>query len=207
MIADIASRVISLSNTDSVDRISTTVSACASSTNALIDALPIRLGKTNIIIPEFESTVNETCVGGFNALQAVAKEAMTLQRLRPFDLDRDGFVMGEGGTLVLEELEHAKARGAKIYAELVGGGVSADAYHMTAPHPEGLGAANIMNAALEDAGMTTKILITSSVHGASTPIGDPQKSNHQTVFRCLPHVNISSRKIHDRTSAQRCWCN
>ena len=112
-------------------------------------------------------------------------------------MDRDGFVMGEGaGCLILEELEHAKARGAKIYAEIVGGGMSADAYHMTAPHPEGLGAAIVMRAALEDAGMTTKDIDYINVHGTSTPIGDPQEVKAiQTVFgEDAYRLNISSTK-------------
>ena len=157
------------------------------------------LEKQTSLFPEVpESTVNETCVGGFNALQALSqKNDDPATASRPFDLDRDGFVMGEGGgCLVLEELEHAKARGAKIYAELVGGGMSADAYHMTAPHPEGLGAANVMNAALEDAGMTTKDIDYVNVHGTSTPIGDPQEIKAiQTVFgEDAYRMNISSTK-------------
>jgi 3-oxoacyl-[acyl-carrier-protein] synthase II len=178
----------------------TTVSACASSTNALIDALTyIRLGKANIIVSGgSESTVNETCVGGFNALQALSQrndDPSTASR--PFDLDRDGFVMGEGaGCLILEELEHAKARGAHIYAEIVGGGMSADAYHMTAPHPEGLGAALVMNAALEDAEMHPSDIDYVNVHGTSTPIGDPQEIKAiQTVFGDDAYkLNISSTK-------------
>ena len=116
---------------------------------------------------------------------------------RPFDLDRDGFVMGEGaGCIILEELEHAKARGAKIYAEIVGGGMGADAYHMTAPHPEGLGAANVMRAALEDAGMSISEIDYINVHGTSTPIGDPQEIKAiQTVFGEEAYrLNISSTK-------------
>lgn len=199
MIADIASGHISIKYGFRGPNF-TTVSACASSTNALIDAFTyIRLGKANIIISGgSESTVNETCVGGFNALQALSqRNEDPATASRPFDLDRDGFVMGEGGgCLVLEELEHAKARGAKIYAELVGGGMSADAYHMTAPHPEGLGAANVMNAALEDAGMTTKDIDYVNVHGTSTPIGDPQEIKAiQTVFgEDAYRMNISSTK-------------
>ncbi|MBK7849665.1 MAG: beta-ketoacyl-ACP synthase II [Bacteroidetes bacterium] len=199
MIADIASGHISIKYGFRGPNF-TTVSACASSTNALIDAFTyIRLGKANIIISGgSESTVNETCVGGFNALQALSqRNDDPTTASRPFDLDRDGFVMGEGaGCLVLEELEHAKARGAKIYAELVGGGMSADAYHMTAPHPEGLGAANVMNAALEDAGMSTKDIDYVNVHGTSTPIGDPQEIKAiQTVFgEDAYRMNISSTK-------------
>ncbi|MBP6335182.1 MAG: beta-ketoacyl-ACP synthase II [Bacteroidia bacterium] len=199
MIADIASGHISIRYGFRGPNF-TTVSACASSTNALIDAFTyIRLGKANIIISGgSESTVNETCVGGFNALQALSQrndDPSTASR--PFDLDRDGFVMGEGaGCIILEELEHAKARGARIYAEIVGGGMSADAYHMTAPHPDGLGAANVMNAALEDAEMTTSDIDYINVHGTSTPIGDPQEIKAiQTVFgEDAYRLNISSTK-------------
>jgi 3-oxoacyl-[acyl-carrier-protein] synthase II len=116
---------------------------------------------------------------------------------RPFDLDRDGFVAGEGaGTIILEELEHAKARGAKIYAEMMGGGMSADAYHMTAPHPEGLGAALVMKAALEDAGMTSADIDYVNVHGTSTPIGDPQevKAITEAYGDDIYRINISSTK-------------
>jgi 3-oxoacyl-[acyl-carrier-protein] synthase II len=178
----------------------TTVSACASSTNAIYDAFTyIRLGKANMIVTGgSEATVNETCCGGFNALQALSlRNDDPKTASRPFDLDRDGFVMGEGaGCLILEELEHAKARGAKIYAEIVGGGMSADAYHMTAPHPEGLGAANVMRAALEDAEMTTADIDYINVHGTSTPIGDPQEIKAiQTVFgEDAYKLNISSTK-------------
>jgi len=199
MIADIASGHISIKYGFRGPNF-TTVSACASSTNALIDAFTyIRLGKANIIVSGgSESTVNETCVGGFNALQALSqRNDDPATASRPFDLDRDGFVMGEGaGCIILEELEHAKARGAHIYAEIVGGGMSADAYHMTAPHPEGLGAANVMNAALEDAGMKPSDLDYINVHGTSTPIGDPQEIKAiQTVFGADAYkLNISSTK-------------
>lgn len=199
MIADIASGHISMKFGFRGPNF-TTVSACASSTNALIDAFTyIRLGKANMILSGgSESTVNETCVGGFNALQALSQRNDDPKTAsRPFDLDRDGFVMGEGGgCIILEELEHAKARGAKIYAEIVGGGMSADAYHMTAPHPEGLGAANVMRAALEDAGMTTADIDYINVHGTSTPIGDPQEIKAiQTIFgEDAYKLNISSTK-------------
>lgn len=199
MIADIASGHISIKYGFRGPNF-TTVSACASSTNALIDAFTyIRLGKANMIISGgSESTVNETCVGGFNALQALSQRNDDPKTAsRPFDLDRDGFVMGEGaGCIVLEELEHAKARGAKIYAELVGGGMSADAYHMTAPHPDGLGAAIVMKAALEDAEMTTADIDYINVHGTSTPIGDPQEIKAiQTIFgENAYRLNISSTK-------------
>ncbi len=199
MIADIASGHISIKYGFRGPNF-TTVSACASSTNALIDAFTyIRMGKANMIISGgSESTVNETCVGGFNALQALSQrndDPSTASR--PFDLDRDGFVMGEGaGCIILEEYEHAKARGAKIYAEIVGGGMGADAYHMTAPHPDGLGAANVMNAALEDAEMTIADIDYINVHGTSTPIGDPQEIKAiQTVFGEEAYrLNISSTK-------------
>jgi 3-oxoacyl-[acyl-carrier-protein] synthase II len=178
----------------------TTVSACASSTNAINDAFTyIRLGKADMIVTGgSESTVNEVGIGGFNALQALSlRNDDPKTASRPFDLDRDGFVMGEGGgALILEELEHAKARGAKIYAEVVGGGMSADAYHMTAPHPEGLGAANVMVAALSDAEMTTADIDYINVHGTSTPIGDPQEIKAiQTIFgEDAYRLNISSTK-------------
>lgn len=199
MIADIASGHISIKYGFRGPNF-TTVSACASSTNALIDAFTyIRMGKANIIISGgSESTVNETCVGGFNALQALSqRNDDPATASRPFDLNRDGFVMGEGaGCIILEELEHAKARGAKIYAEVVGGGMGADAYHMTAPHPEGLGAANVMRAALEDAEMTIADIDYINVHGTSTPIGDPQEIKAiQTVFgEDAYRLNISSTK-------------
>lgn len=178
----------------------TTVSACASSTNALIDAFTyIRLNKANVIVTGgSEASVNETSIGGFNALQALSQRNDDPKTAsRPFDLDRDGFVMGEGaGCIILEELEHARARGARIYAEVVGGGMSADAYHMTAPHPEGLGAANVMRAALEDAAMAPGDIDYINVHGTSTPIGDPQEIKAiQTVFgEDAYNLNISSTK-------------
>jgi 3-oxoacyl-[acyl-carrier-protein] synthase II len=199
MIADIASGHISIKYGFRGPNF-TTVSACASSTNALIDAFTyIRLGKADMIISGgSEATVNETCVGGFNALQALSqRNDDPATASRPFDLDRDGFVMGEGsGCIILEELEHAKARGAKIYAEVMGGGLGADAYHMTAPHPEGLGAANVMRAALEDAGMSISEIDYINVHGTSTPIGDPQEIKAiQSVFgEDAYRLNISSTK-------------
>jgi 3-oxoacyl-[acyl-carrier-protein] synthase II len=166
----------------------------------MIDAFTyIRLGKADMIVSGgSESTVNETCVGGFNALQALSmRNDDPKTASRPFDLDRDGFVMGEGaGCIILEELEHALARGAKIYAEIVGGGMSADAYHMTAPHPEGLGAANVMRAALSDAEMTPKDIDYINVHGTSTPIGDPSEIKAiQSIFgEDAYRLNISSTK-------------
>jgi 3-oxoacyl-[acyl-carrier-protein] synthase II len=199
MIADIASGHISIRYGFRGPNF-TTVSACASSTNALIDAFTyIRLGKAIMMVSGgSESTVNETCVGGFNALQALSlRNDDPLTASRPFDLDRDGFVMGEGGgCLILEELEHAKARGAKIYAEVMGGGMSADAYHMTAPHPEGLGAANVMRAAMSDAEMQPTDIDYINVHGTSTPIGDPSEIKAiQTFFgEHAYRMNISSTK-------------
>lgn len=152
------------------------VSACASSTNALIDAFNyIRLGKADVIISGgSEAIINEAGIGGFNAMHALStRNDDPATASRPFDKDRDGFVAGEGsGTIILESLEHAKARGAKIYAEIVGGGMSADANHITAPHPEGLGARLVMQSALDDAGMTTKDIDYINVHGTSTPLGD-----------------------------------
>ncbi|MCO4293415.1 beta-ketoacyl-ACP synthase II [Solitalea sp. MAHUQ-68] len=153
-----------------------TVSACASSNNAIIDAFNyIRLGKADMFITGgSEAIINEAGIGGFNAMHALSTRNDSPETAsRPFDLDRDGFVAGEGaGAIILEDLEHAKKRGAKIYAEIVGGGMSADANHITAPHPEGLGARNVMVAALEDAGMTVNDIDYINVHGTSTPLGD-----------------------------------
>ena len=152
------------------------VSACATSTNAIIDAATyIRLGKADIIITGgSEASVNEIGIGGFNSMMAMStnnEEYKTASR--PFDVSRDGFVIGEGaGALVLEDLEHAKNRGAKIYAELVGSGMSADAYHLTAPHPDGLGAALVMRNALEDAQLAPEEVDYVNVHGTATPLGD-----------------------------------
>ncbi len=199
MIADIASGHISIRYGFRGPNF-TTVSACASSTNALIDAFTyIRLGKADVFVSGgSEAPVNESSVGGFNALQALSvRNDDPKKASRPFDLDRDGFVIGEGaGALILEELEHAKARGAKIYAEVAGGGMSADAYHMTAPHPEGLGAVNVMRAAMEDSGLKTSDIDYINVHGTSTPIGDPQEIKAiQTFFGNEAYrINISSTK-------------
>jgi 3-oxoacyl-[acyl-carrier-protein] synthase II len=152
------------------------VSACASSTNAIMDAFNLlRLGKADIILSGgSEAVISEAGVGGFNAMKAMSeRNDDPTTASRPYDKDRDGFVMGEAaGLLVLEELEHAKARGAKIYCELVGCGASADAHHITAPHPEGLGARNVMIAALEDANMQPEEIDYINTHGTSTPIGD-----------------------------------
>jgi len=178
----------------------TTVSACASSNNALIDAFTyLRLGKANMFITGgSEAIINEAGIGGFNAMHALStRNDDPATASRPFDLDRDGFVAGEGAaTIILEELEHAKARGAKIYAEMVGGGMSADAYHMTAPHPEGLGAALVMREALADAGLKPSDIDYVNVHGTSTPIGDPQevKAIKDVFGDDIYNINISSTK-------------
>jgi 3-oxoacyl-[acyl-carrier-protein] synthase II len=178
----------------------TTVSACASSNNSLIDSFNyIRLGKANMFISGgSEAIINEAGIGGFNAMHAIStRNDDPATASRPFDLDRDGFVAGEGaGTIILEELEHAKARGAKIYAEMIGGGMSADAYHMTAPHPEGLGAALVMRAALQDAGIQASDVDYVNVHGTSTPIGDPQeiKAITDVYGDNIYKINISSTK-------------
>ncbi len=153
-----------------------TVSACASSSHAMIDAFNyIRLGKADAIITGgAETTITQGGVGGFNSMKALSERNDSPETAsRPFDKDRDGFVLGEGGgSLVFEEYEHAKARGANIYAEIVGGGMSADAYHITAPHPEGLGAINVIKNALSDAEMNPEDIDYINVHGTSTPLGD-----------------------------------
>ena len=177
-----------------------TVSACASSTNSIIDALTyVRLGKADAIIcGGSEAVITEAGIGGFNAMKALSErndDAKTASR--PFDLDRDGFVMGEGaGAIIIEEYEHAKRRGAKILAEVAGGGMSADAYHLTAPHPEGLGAFNVMKNALEDAGMKPEDIDYINVHGTSTPLGDiSEVAAIQRVFGEHAYkMNISSTK-------------
>jgi 3-oxoacyl-[acyl-carrier-protein] synthase II len=175
MIADIASGHISMRFGFRGPNF-TTVSACASSTNAIIDSMfYIRMGKADIMMTGgSEAAVNEPAMGGFNAMHALSERNDDFKTAsRPFDVSRDGFVMGEGGcALVLEELEHALKRGATIYGEIVGGGASADAHHITAPHPEGLGALNVMKSALEDAGMQPEDLDYINVHGTSTPLGD-----------------------------------
>ncbi len=178
----------------------TTVSACASSTNAIADAYTyIQLGKMDLCVTGgSEAAVCEAGIGGFNALHALSKrndDSKTASR--PFDAERDGFVLGDGGgTLILEEYEHAKARGAKIYAEIVGSGLSADAHHMTAPHPEGLGARNVMQNALKDSGLKSSDIDYINVHGTSTPLGDIAESKAITeVFgEDAYKLNISSTK-------------
>ena len=156
------------------------VSACASSTNAIISAMDnLKLGKADIIITGgAESVIGIAGMGGFNAMKAMSERNDDPKTAsRPYDKDRDGFVMGEAsGVLVLEELAHAIKRGAKIYCEVVGGGATADAYHLTAPHPEGLGAKNVMNAALRDAGMVASDIDYINTHGTSTPLGDIAES-------------------------------
>jgi len=177
-----------------------TVSACASSTNAIIDGLNyIRLGKADAFIcGGSEAVVTEAGIGGFNAMKALSERNDDPKTAsRPFDLNRDGFVLGEGsGAIVLEEYEHAKRRGAHIIAEVAGGGLSADAYHLTAPHPEGLGAFNVMKNALEDAGMQPQDIDYINVHGTSTPLGDISEITAiQRVFGEHAYdVNISSTK-------------
>ncbi|MBC8034810.1 MAG: beta-ketoacyl-ACP synthase II [Chitinophagaceae bacterium] len=176
------------------------VSACASSTNAIVDALDsIRSGKADIILSGgSESVISEAGVGGFNAMKALSERNDDPQTAsRPYDRDREGFVMGEGAAvLVLEELEHALARGAKIYCEIAGGGASADAYHITAPHPEGLGAKNVMLAALEDAEMTPADIDYINTHGTSTPLGDGAelKAIAEVFGEHAYQLNISSTK-------------
>lgn len=176
------------------------VSACASSTNALIDAYNlIRLGKADFIVSGgSEAAITEAGMGGFNALHALSTSNENPQTAsRPFDRDRNGFVMGEGSAcLILEEYEHAKARGAKIYAEVAGGGLSADAHHITAPHPEGEGAIDAMKDALNDAGLKPEDVDYINVHGTSTPLGDISEVKAiQTVFGDHAYkLNISSTK-------------
>jgi 3-oxoacyl-[acyl-carrier-protein] synthase II len=176
------------------------VSACASSTNAIIDAYDnIRLGKADIVLTGgSEAVVSAAGVGGFNAMKALSERNDDPKTAsRPFDKDRDGFVMGEGaGMLVLESLEHALKRSAKIYCEIAGGGATADAHHITAPHPEGLGAKNVMSAALKDAGMQASDIDYINVHGTSTPLGDIAETKAiMSVFGDHAYnLNISSTK-------------
>jgi 3-oxoacyl-[acyl-carrier-protein] synthase II len=176
------------------------VSACASSTNAIISAMDnLKLGKADIIITGgAEAVIGIAGMGGFNAMKAMSERNDDPKTAsRPYDKDRDGFVMGEAsGVLVLEELEHAIRRGAKIYCEVVGGGATADAYHLTAPHPEGLGAKNVMNAALRDAGMQANEIDYINTHGTSTPLGDIAEAKAITdVFgEHAYNLNISATK-------------
>jgi 3-oxoacyl-[acyl-carrier-protein] synthase II len=199
MIGDIAAGVISIKYGFRGPNFGT-VSACASSTNAIIDAVNyIRWGKADIFITGgSEACVNEPGIGGFNALQALSTRNDEFSTAsRPFDKTRDGFVLGEGsGSLILEEYEHAKARGAKIYAELVGTGLTADAYHMTAPHPEGLGARNVMKLAVNEAGIRPDDIDYINVHGTATPLGDISETKAiVNVFGEHAYkLNISSTK-------------
>ena len=177
-----------------------TVSACASATNAMIDCLmQIQLGKVDVMVTGgSEAAVNIAGIGGFNALQALSKRNDTPETAsRPFDATRDGFVLGEGsGALIFEELEHAKARGAKIYAEVVGGGMTADAHHITAPHPDGTGASSVMKLALKDAGLDPSTVDYVNVHGTSTPLGDiaETKAIKEVFGEHAYNLNISSTK-------------
>jgi len=199
MIADIAAGMISIKYGLRGPNF-TTVSACASSSNALLDAFNyIRLGKADIIVSGgSEASVNQAGLGGFNALKALStRNDDPAKASRPFDKDRDGFVLGEGaGTLILEEYEHAVKRGAKIYAEVMGGGLSADAHHITAPHPKGLGAIKVMQNALDDAEMKPEEIDYINVHGTSTPLGDVAESKAiNEVFGAHAYnLNISSTK-------------
>ncbi len=177
-----------------------TVSACASSTHAVMNAFDaIRIGRNDVIIAGgSEASIMKVAVGGFSSMKALStRNDDPKTASRPFDLDRDGFVLGEGaGTLVLEELEHAKKRGAKIYAEVVGAAATADAHHLTAPHPEGLGAANVMKLALEDAQLNPGDIDYINVHGTSTPLGDiaEVKAIQQVFGEAAYGLNISSTK-------------
>lgn len=177
-----------------------TVSACASSSHAIINAFDcIRLGRNHIVVcGGSEAAIIKTGVGGFNAMKALStRNDDYATASRPFDKDRDGFVLGEGGGgLVLEELEHARKRGARIYAEVVGGAATADAYHITAPHPDGIGAANVMRTALEDAQLPPDAIDYINVHGTSTPLGDIAETKAiQKVFGDHAYrLNISSTK-------------
>jgi len=177
-----------------------TVSACASSSNAIIDAFNyIRLGMSRVFVcGGSEASITGAGIGGFNSLQAISTRNDDYKTAsRPFDGTRDGFVMGEGsGALILEEYEHAKQRGAKIYAEIIGGGLTADAYHITAPHPEGGGAVNVMRFAMEDAGVTPDQVDYINVHGTSTPLNDLSES--KAILKAFGQgaykLNISSTK-------------
>jgi len=199
MIGDIAGGLISIKHGYRGPNF-TTVSACASSTNAIIDAFNyIRLGKVDAVVTGgSEASVNEAGIGGFNALKALStRNDDPKTASRPFDKDRDGFVLGEGaGALILEEYEHAVKRGATIYAEVAGSGMSADAHHLTAPHPEGKGAILVMNGALDDAGMSPEDLDYINVHGTSTPLGDVAETLAiKEVFgEHAYNLNISSSK-------------
>ena len=199
MIADIAPGLISIKYGFKGPNFAT-VSACASASNAMIDALNyIRLGYSDIIVTGgSEAAVTKAGIGGFNAMHALSKRNNDPKSAsRPFDKDRDGFVLGEGaGALILESYEHAVKRGATIYAELAGGGLSADAHHMTAPHPEGLGAIKVMENCLKDAEISIEEVDTINMHGTSTPLGDLAESNAIVkVFKNHTYkMNINSTK-------------
>ena len=199
MIADIAAGHISIKYGFRGPNYAT-VSACASSTHAMIDAFNyIKWGKADLFITGgSEASINAAGVGGFNAMHALStRNDDPKTASRPFDKDREGFVLGEGaGALVLEEYEHAKARGAKIYAEVVGGAMTADAHHITAPHPEGLGAMNVMRLAIEDAEMSIEDVDYVNVHGTSTPLGDVAeiKAIKGVFGEHAQKLNISSTK-------------
>lgn len=199
MIGDIAAGAISIKYGFTGPNFCT-VSACASSTNAIIDAVNyIRWGKADIFVSGgSEAAINEPGIGGFNSMQALStNNAEYKTASRPFDLTRDGFVMGEGaGALIIEEYEHARSRGAKIYAELIGTGMTADAFHLTAPHPDGLGASNVMKLALNDACLKVEDIDYINVHGTATPIGDlPELRAIINVFGEHAYkLNISSTK-------------
>lgn len=199
MIADIAPGHISIRN-GFMGPNYTTVSACASSANSMIDALNyIRLGHCDVIVTGgSEAAVTIAGMGGFNAMHALSTRNESPETAsRPFDATRDGFVLGEGGgALILEEYEHAKARGAKIYAEVVGGGMSSDAHHMTAPHPEGIGVERVMLNCLNDAGISPDQVDAINTHGTSTPLGDVAELKAITkVFgEHAPKININSTK-------------
>ncbi|MCZ6594832.1 MAG: beta-ketoacyl-[acyl-carrier-protein] synthase II [Bacteroidetes bacterium] len=199
MIADIAPGNISIKH-GFMGPNYTTVSACASSANAMIDALNyIRLGHCDIIVSGgSEAAVTQAGMGGFNAMHALSTRNDTPKTAsRPFDMTRDGFVLGEGaGALILEEYEYAKNRGAKIYAEIVGGGMSSDAYHMTAPHPDGIGVERVMLNCLQDAGMTSEQVDTINTHGTSTPLGDVAelKAISKVFGEHANDININSTK-------------
>ncbi|MGC6471082.1 MAG: beta-ketoacyl-ACP synthase II [Flavobacteriales bacterium] len=199
MIADIAAGHISIKYGFRGPNYAT-VSACASSTHALIDAFNyIKWDKADIFISGgSEASINEAGVGGFNAMHALStRNDSPKTASRPFDKERDGFVLGEGaGALILEEYEHAKARGAKIYAEIVGGAMTADAHHITAPHPEGLGAMNVMRLAIKDAQLSPSDVDYINVHGTSTPLGDiaEVKAIKGVFGEHAAELNISSTK-------------
>ena len=199
MIADIAPGNISIKH-GFMGPNYTTVSACASSANAMIDALNyIRLGYCDVVVSGgSEAAVTIAGMGGFNAMHALSTRNDSPETAsRPFDATRDGFVLGEGaGALILEELEHAKARGAKIYAELVGGGLSSDAYHMTAPHPEGIGVVRVMENCLRDANLRPEDVDAINTHGTATPLGDVAelKAISQVFGDHAQNININSTK-------------